>query len=164
MNLEDIIEALPKLNPAELEQVRLRIQALSALDGVQPGQDDWLLKGIIRQMDDAALADTVPRNFKINNRRQHHGYADKAEKVRSTFQAAVPDLTRTEMSALGYLLARCLSQYISEFREPSFQAMLHHVDMVPAAFSKAFPDYLGNRTVAVVLRGLVGLRKPRTAG
>lgn len=153
MLLDQILSSLPKLTPEELSEVRQRVMALAAVDGVA-ATDDWLLKGIVHVLADRGLEDTIPVRFKITNRRQFHGYLDKAEKVRNTLLRAIPDARKLDQLALGRLLARCLATRIEEFRSVSLNAMLQHVDQALPALDQCFPGYLQAGLLKVLVRGL----------
>jgi hypothetical protein len=153
MNLDQILSSIPKLSPEELEEVRQRVMALSAVNGVMV-QDDWLLSGILHLLDDRGLGDTIPTHFKIINRRQFHGYLGKSEKVRNTIIKAIPNLKKLEKLSLGRILAKCLAGKIEEFRPVTLNAMLQHVDLTLSALDQNFPGYLQAGMLWILLRGL----------
>lgn len=154
MSFDEILRQLPKLTAAQLTELRQRAAALLAVSGVseEMATDDWLLQGVLRELDDRGLSGTVPMYFKISNGRQYYGYRGKAKKVRETFEGALV-LTRSEQVVLGRLLARSLAEYIERFRPVNLNAMLQHADLVLPAFEDAFPGYLKSGLVPVLLRG-----------
>jgi hypothetical protein len=161
MILDQVLELLPQLDPDELVMVRQRASALAALDGVQEeAEEDWLLNGIIAQLQDMGLGDLVPPGFKILNRRQFHGYLPKSEKLRKTIEKTLPGTTRLNRLALGKLLAKCLAAKVASFRPVTFHALLQHAELSLAALDAAFPGYLSAGLLPVILRG----RFPRAAG
>lgn len=155
--LQTVLAALPKLTPEEIEQVRQRIQMLSAISA-EPDVDDWLLKGIITVLEERGLGESVPFRFRVTNRRQHHGYMSKSEKVRRLFESRLK-LTQLDKVALGQILARSLASYVEEFRTVTLTALLQHVDLVIPALDAAFPGYLQAGMIMVLVKGF-----PRAAG
>lgn len=161
ISLEKIIEALPSLDPDEVETLSKHLAALRSLDGVKTTSDDWLLRGIMAELADQGLSSTVPHNFRISNRRQFHGYLGKAEKVRSFFEEAMGSMTRVEKTVVAVVGARCLAVHIGSFRNITFNSMLQHVDMIPTAVEEAFPGYI---RAGLLRAALGGYKLPRVAG
>jgi hypothetical protein len=152
MILEEILASLPKLTPAEIAEVRQRVSALSAVDSI-PVEDDWLLNGIVQVLKDRGLGETIPSRFQITNRRQFHGYLNKAEKVRNTILDNFADAGKLDKIALGRILAQCLATRIEEFRTVSLNAMLQHVDLTLPALEDCFPGYLKAGFIRILTRG-----------
>ena len=152
MKFNEILTSLPRLSPEELSEVRQRVTALSSLDGIVV-TDDWLLQGIVQVITDRGLGDTVPARFRITNRRQFHGYLDKAEKVRNTVLQAFPEARKIDKISLGRLLAQSLATRIEEFRSLSLNAMLQHVDLALPALDQSFPGYLQAGFLKILVRG-----------
>lgn len=160
MSLDHVLSMLPDLTPDELEEVRRRVVALSSIGETDKDVDeDWLLFGIKEVLEARGLGQTVPPHFTVRNRRQFHGYMNKSEKVRQVLTKALPDMTKIERLKLARIMAECLADYLSNYRNVTLNTMLGNTDLMIQALDAAFPGYLSAGMVRVVLRGI-----PRAAG
>ena len=159
VSLSQVLELLPQLDAEQLEEVRNHLNALESLTAAPSTENDWLLQGVVAELRDRGLGETVPERLRLTNRRQYHGYIDKSARVRKFLEENLPGLTRMERSQLGRLAASCLAEFIAKFRTVSLAGMLQSIDLVPAAVEEAFPDYVRTGSLPALFRGL-----PRAAG
>lgn len=154
--LAQVLDLLPVLTSTGLFRVRKNITALLALQGYREAESgeesDWLLEGIIHELKNRGLGETIPRRFRIDKPQAYHGYLAKAERVRVTLEKAIGDLNRIEKLALGRLAARVLAGYIYSFREVTLPNLLGFVHLTIDAMEDAFPGYLSAGALRFVLK------------
>ena len=149
--LAQVLELLPQLTDHGLQTVKQHIGALSQFVP-KATHDDWLLDGIMHETANRGLSETIPRYFKIKNDSSYAGYAQKAERIRATFETVLPGMSELELQALGRLAARVLAKHVSAYRGLSFGTLLASVHHIPEAIDAAFPGYLANGMMKFVIR------------
>jgi hypothetical protein len=142
---------LPKLTPAQLEQVRLRAGFLAGTSGTRdatpalvhaPEDDDWLLRGIEAELRRRG----VLGRGRVPAARLVPDWAARSAKARADLlgylRSGAGGSARDE-AALGRLAARALADYLARGRVPvGPKTLLANVDKVLSAIDAAFPGYL----------------------
>lgn len=154
--LEIVLELIPRLNEDELEEVSKNIKALGQFHRKSniDIHDDYLLQGILYEVEWLGLSETIPPFFKIKNAKSFNAYSKNAEQVRSMLDRHLPDLTLPDKLLLGRLCARLLREYMESWCVPDFTSILSNVSKIPRVLENAYPGYIRNGALPYVLRAL----------
>lgn len=157
LGLQPILEALPKLKPGELLQVEQRVIALKQFLPAPKMRDhnptDWLLDGIIMELEARGLGASIPPKGAFPRLKPWKDYLRVRPDLQHwANQRAGVTFTRTEWAVFGTLAARILANHLASFTEVNIRTMLVHVDELPEAFQKAFPGYAESRFLGMLIR------------
>lgn len=154
MTVQELIQQLPKLSKAELEQVRHRIQLLGPrafpAAAVREACDDWLLAGFANELRRRGILigkvhkNLLPKAWETSSAavREHltRGFSGK--------------LQRAELVVLAQLAAEQLINHLIKLDlRPSPKLVFSNVEKAPAALEAAFPGYWSARVLHLCLRG-----------
>ena len=138
-----VLSVLGSLNKTQLEDVRRRaaflIQHKPGGSVAAVADEDWILHGILYELERRGLGDNV--GFNVRRSRDFKGFQTKSETVRAILGSAAPDLSAVELRLLGEIAAKALASYVT-WKDISRDIMLEHVHLIPLAISRSFPDYL----------------------
>jgi hypothetical protein len=155
MSFEDIRRELPSLPSDQLIKLQKDISALLSLSA-KPEHDtrnDWLLDGIIYELENRGLKKTIPPEFKIKSVRSFQNFPEKSLRMQEFLKDAMPVMSRAERIAVGRLCAKALSMYIEKFAPINLHTMLNLVDRIPAALEEQFPGYIQTGMLRFILKG-----------
>lgn len=154
--LDQVLDLLPQLSEAGLQEVNKHIKALAQFHKTDllDAQDDYLLQGVFYEIEWLGLAETIPQFFRIRNKASFNFYGEKSARLRAMLERHVPDLTLTEKVALGRLCIRCLREHVEKWRAIEFSSLLANIEHLPAALDNAFPGYIRNGALRVIVRSL----------
>jgi hypothetical protein len=143
-----IINLLDKLSNQELEQLRKRCSALSGLSAKRKNVDlremneDWILSGILHELEIRGMKEMIPSNFYIRNKSSFNSYWEGSLSCRQLFEKHIDARNTAKRIALGRICAKVLARKVEEFAPIVLDSMLNNVRMIPEAFDKSFPGYL----------------------
>ena len=148
---EDIVPALSTLNRSQLEQLRTRAAfLLQHSPRATIVDEDWLLTGVLSELRYRGLTDLT--TFKIKNSTSFAGFQTRSENVRRVLLEGAPGLNAVERRALGELAAKWLAASLAEWTEVSLHSMLEKIGNIPAVIDAAFPGYMAERMLGIVIR------------
>lgn len=158
---DQILLLLPKLDQAELENLRLRCAALGSIGpkqrtSISEMHQDWLLSGILFELEKRGLASTIPGDFYIRNKQSFGSYSQNADRVRRLFEENSGTRSSVDKLALGRLLARTLARRVEQFASVSLDTLLRNVGLIPEAFDAAFPDYINAGVLPFLIKAMHG--------
>lgn len=142
--LEKLIDCLPDLTIEQLKEIRTRCSYFIQ-QRTKPNQsnDDYILSGILTELEDRGLGATIPKSFKIKNNRSFAAYLTTSEQVKNHLELSIPNMTFTQKKALGIIAARCLAKHILSWNgDISLETMLKFVSRIPASLNYYFPGYV----------------------
>lgn len=162
--LSDLLGRLTQLKPADLTTFLKRAQGLAQAVGLGGASvsvvlaDDWLLDGLYRELDRRGLKGTMPALSQLPKLKMWKHYAETATPLRTWLEAQfVPPLSRTELLALGQLVAEAYVDRIKRRHKSTAPHMLLScIADLPDAIDAAFPGYIEAGLFPVVLRTRIG--------
>ncbi len=160
----EILAALPKLDAEDLAKVSKHLAALKAAapkttrkndEVYHDVNNDWLLHGILRELDARGQGQLVPKGFAITKTSSFRGYAKHSENVRAWITRQVRrNLTKIEKLYLGDLAAGCLGDLIESWEHPvTMHMMLNNTSRIPEAIMRQFPGYVEAGLLSWILKG-----------
>lgn len=158
VNFQSITSALPNLTKKELEDIRRRCVILlqskqSTRQNIE--EDDWLLYGVGQELKYRGLEDGERfAAFRIKNASSYSGYLEKARAVRTLLEECAPNITTVERRYLGEIAAKELARYIDTWKntDVSRDSLLHHIDKIPVALQRSFPNYLESKLLGMLIK------------
>lgn len=149
-----ILKELPKLTDAQKDKLRPRLKVLGLSGGgeeksAEKSDEEWVRRGIGKALREKGII-TTKYIGEATASRAYKGYAEKT-------RAAAEALERGSAKKLNYDEKVLLAQLATESMCKRFQGgislrrILMCADQLPAYFDEAFPGYLANRMVMMVL-------------
>ncbi len=144
---DQISELLENLSKDELEQIRKKCMVLGSIGpkqrtSISEMHQDWLLSGVLYELEKRGLGNTIPSNFSIRSKQSFSSYQERAERVRNLFEEKAGIKGSVDKLAFGRVLARLLAKKIDQFAPVSLDTLLRNVGLMPEAFEDAFPGYI----------------------
>jgi len=144
--LQRIINQLPKLTPAERNQLR---QVLAFLDGGKSAKplpskstDDWLLPGLAHEVKRRG-GSHPPLNDTTLNKLAPGYVADSLRVCRHLKDGLPVTIKHEQLLAMGRVVARALADYLQNAGVPiGLKVMLNNVAKMSEAIEQSFPGYL----------------------
>ena len=155
-----VIELLSKLSSEELEKVRLHIIARPDYIGrskrknvnLQEVNDDYLLSGILHEMEVRGMQDLIPSNFYIKNKSSFNSYWEGSKSVREHLELKLINMNTSERLILGRICSRSLAKEVIQFAPIGLDSMLNNVRKIPEALDKSFPGYIEAGLIGFLLQ------------
>ena len=146
----------------DLARVAKHLAALKATAPVEADEvyfdvrNDWLLRGIVRELQSRGQGRLIPRDFAITKVKSFHNYAKHSERVRAWLVEQMGrDLTKAEKLSLGDLAAGCLGDLIESWDLDvgvGLHTMLNNASRIPEAIIRQFPGYVEASLLSWVLK------------
>lgn len=155
MSKEAILRELPSLPSKDLIEIRNQVSALLSLSG-KPEHDthnDWLLDGIIYELERRGLKKIIPPDFRIKNITSFRNFPEKSNRMQAFLKDTMPVMSRSERVFVGRMCARALAMHIEKFAPVGLHIMLNLVDRLPAALEEQFPGYIQTGMFRFVVKG-----------
>ena len=166
-SLDSVLDLLKDLTSPELEIVRKHAIAYAGIGpkrriSINEVRQDWILDGILYELQRRGLGDTISGEFFIRNKQSFAGYAEKSERIRRLLEKNVPAeygfpahfLKTTDKLALGQICAHLLAREVDEFAPISLDTLLRNVGLIPEAFDSAYPGYISNNMLPMLIKAL----------
>lgn len=153
-----VIELLNKLSSEEREQVRKRIIAYPDYSSkkknvnLQEVNDDYILSGILYELEVRGMKDIIPSNFYIKNKTSFNSYWEGSNSCRKFLEKGLGNMITVERLILGRICARSLALQVINFAPISLDSMLNNVRKIPEALDKSFPGYIQAGLLQFLLR------------
>jgi hypothetical protein len=156
-SLDSVLDLLKDLTSPELEIVRKHAIAYAGIGPkrripINEVREDWILDGILYELQRRGLGDTIPGEFFIRNKQSFAGYAERSERVRKMFDGYFS--TTYDRLAFGRMLAHSLAKKVDEFAPISLDTLLRNVGLIPEAFDSAYPGYISNNMLPMLIKAL----------
>jgi hypothetical protein len=157
-NLQQVLRLLPQLKPAELTEVRNRLQFLGTPDET-PGTDDWLTEGIVselvrrgllRKQQDGFWRRSAPKGYSANAEVQREFLIDASRKDLPG-RVCLP-LSIQEKYALGRVVGRALADYLANTPGFGLKVMLQNINKIPEALDASFPGYVAAGRLSLLIK------------
>lgn len=162
--LQQVIALLPKLSPAEIDQVQSRLKFLRTYKEAPVADDlssDWVMSGVITYLSRRGVMVERGAWFAIKKRTAYKVYLNKLPRV-MCYLAKVEEKAKTRTRhrpALAYICAKALGEYLDNAGIFSVSTMLSNIDKIPEAIDKQFPGYVMSEMFGFVLDQLEARRK-----
>lgn len=153
MTIQELLRQLPTLSPADLDQVRQRVQLLkgsTSSPAAKKDENDWLERGFEAELQrQGLLAGHIWKNLFPKN------WNEKSTAICGYLLKGVPyKLNYAQRTALARLSAELLIEYFRAANiKVSPKLLLSNIEKIPQAFEAAFPGYWAGRMVHFCLRG-----------
>lgn len=154
-----ILEALPGLNKTQLGEVKKRVahllQGSGSADRAPVEDEDWLLLGIIAELQRRGLEADDRSQFVIKKSSSYASFSTASEITRGILLRAAPNLDAVERRLLGQIAGRELAKHLEGWHDPpeiSLHNLLIRVGHVPVAIETAFPGYMASGMLSLVVR------------
>ena len=151
MKLPDILSALPKLNPQELEEVDAHVRFLRQTKGGVSGSEadvDLVLQSICECLMGMGVEFcTIPQ---LRKSQQFKAFAAKVPSVMKYVREAVE--TRNEQRVILELGARLLYQNLTETGLPAgARTVMSHLHRLPSVINREFPGYAASGLLGLIV-------------
>lgn len=160
---DDILKLLPKLKPAELEEVSRAMKALQGLagrstivaSGTPLADGDFLIEGIAQYLvSSGTLAESSRAVYHLQRRDAYKSYKVKRPELDKFLQKLAGSLGtkgNRYYPQIAYVCASALADRLRRQNIFSVGAMLSQVDKIPEAVDDAFPGYVESGLFGFVL-------------
>jgi hypothetical protein len=145
---------IPQLSADQREQTKL---LLKQLEGRKPlSDDDWLLTALLTELRRRGL---VMQASKYQVKKLAPGWPDASAQVRALLLAGSSQpLSLPQQLQLGAL---AVSAYLDRLlAPPTLGNTLRLIKWLPVLFDRAYPDYLANKLVLILLTARIPVDNP----